>query len=630
MGWSSEKREAVELAFYEFLGRCYVNSKDYGRICLKDHLYDGQHRFIDTVFTALEEDIHKIYVLKSRQLGLSTIARALSTFMLGVHSGLKGAIVFDTDQNKQESRAELETMINDLPKSLRFPAIKGNNRAGLTLSNDSKLLFMSAGVRKSKTSGTLGRSVGLSLAHLSELCSYDNEEGLEAFEQSLSDANPDRLYIYESTARGFNHWYELWKEARLDTLHCRCLFLGWWSKESQKIDRDALDFAMYGTVPPSAKEQKKLDEVKELYGHTVTVEQLAWIRRKMDPSAQAEGDADPEYDGNPTRVQEQPWTEQEAFQQTGAVFFAAENLTDLSNAHVNNKFTTYMYNAGVEFSDMRIYKAQNARSVELKVWEEPDPDGVYVLGIDPAYGENEFNCRSAIQVLRCYADGVDQVAEYAWPLVNTRQLAWVIASLLGWYGGGQAEARYILELNGPGTAVFNELRSLRHQIDNAYNLKEFEERGLRDVFRNVKTYIYQRSDSLVGGSAYHFKTTAQTKINIMERLRDFVSNGMLHVRSISTIEEMKSVVREGDSIKGRNDDRTVALALAVHCWEEKTRRQLVVQRRTREAEVAKKQLGTANRVLLFQQNQLQAFFAKKRMTRAQANAQALRARWRYR
>jgi len=42
------------------------------------------------------------------------------------------------------------------------------------------------------------------------------------------------------------------------------------------------------------------------------------------------------------------------------------------------------------------------------------------------------------------------VAEYASPLVNTRQLAWVIASLLGWYGSGNATARYIMELNGPG------------------------------------------------------------------------------------------------------------------------------------------------------------------------------------
>src|SRR5215469_4401413 len=228
MAWTEKKRKVMEEAFYTFLDRCFINSKDYGRVCLGESLYWGQRYAISQIFDALEQDIHDIYILKSRQLGISTLVRALMIFFEGMFPGLKGAIVFDTDQNKQESRAELEVMINDLPKTLRFPKIKTNNRVGLTLYNESKVLFMSAGVRKSKSSGTLGRSVGLSLATLSELCSYDNDEGLEAFEQSLSDANPDRLYIRESTARGFNRWWEMWEEARRDTLHRKCIFVGWW------------------------------------------------------------------------------------------------------------------------------------------------------------------------------------------------------------------------------------------------------------------------------------------------------------------------------------------------------------------------------------------------------------------
>ena len=196
-GWTRDKREAVEEAFYQFLMRCVIFSKDAGEIILGKELYEGQTRFITEVFDALEEDIHKIFVLKSRQLGISTIARALTTFLLGIHNGLKGAIVFDTSDNRAELRAELTAMINGLPSSLKFPSIASDNRSGLTLKNKSKIQFLSAGVKKTKTSGTLGRSLGVSLAHLSELCSYDNDEGLEAFENSLSEINPDRLYIYE-------------------------------------------------------------------------------------------------------------------------------------------------------------------------------------------------------------------------------------------------------------------------------------------------------------------------------------------------------------------------------------------------------------------------------------------------
>ena len=116
-----------------------------------------------------------------------------------------------------------------------------------------------------------------------------------------------------------------------------------------------------------------------------------------------------------------------------------------------------MYTGGAEFTHCMVHKAPNTKSIDLKVWEEPDPDGVYVIGVDPAYGENDQNCRSAIEVIRCYADGIDQVAEYASPLVRTEQLAWVIASIMGWYGSGaNSQVKYALELNGPGTAVVTE------------------------------------------------------------------------------------------------------------------------------------------------------------------------------
>ena len=626
-GWSKKKRETMEKAFYAFLSKCYINSKDYGQVCLGESLYWGQRYAITEIFDALEQDIHDVYILKSRQLGISTLVRALIIFFEGMFKGLKGAIVFDTDQNKQESRAELEVMINDLPKSLKFPAISGNNRAGLTLSNNSKVLFMSAGVRKSKTSGTLGRSVGLALATLSELCSYDNDEGLEAFEQSLSDVNPDRLYIRESTARGFNRWWESWNEARKDPLHKKCIFLGWWCKDSQRIANDTVDFTVYGSAPPTTKELAKIKAVRDQYGFEITVEQLAWIRRKMDPTAQGDADTGPEFEGSPVRIQEQPWTEDEAFQQTGAVFFAQEKLTELTRKHVSNKFKGYMFWAGSEFVDMRVYPAENLRMTELKVWEEPDHEGVYVLGADPAYGENENNDRSALQVFRCYADGLDQVAEYAWPLITTYQLAWVIAGILGWYGQGRAEIRYILELNGPGMAVFNELKALKNKIDATRNTPAVQEKGLADIFRNVKTYIYTRTDSLGAGYNWHWKTNLGTKVQIMERLRDFISNGKMHVRSMSLIDEMKTIAREGDSISApgsMKDDRVFAAALAAHAWETKMLPSLLTQRRTREAESSRRRLSVTDQVMLFNQNHLDDFFKRKHVARVAARTQAWR------
>jgi hypothetical protein len=51
-------------------------------------------------------------------------------------------------------------------------------------------------------------------------------------------------------------------------------------------------------------------------------------RRLVDPAARDDGDVDAGFEGNSLQKQEDPWTEDEAFQQTGSVFFSGEKLKD--------------------------------------------------------------------------------------------------------------------------------------------------------------------------------------------------------------------------------------------------------------------------------------------------------------
>lgn len=631
-GWSRQKRVAFEGAFYDFLGEAKVNSKDLGEIVLGEHLYRAQKTFFTGVFDGLEQGIHTFDSLKSRQLGISTSTRALSVFWDGMHDGLNGACVFDTDSNKQNARREIETMIEGLPDSLGFPHIKANNRNAITLDNNSTITFMSAGVKKSRSSGVLGRSLGLSMYHASELCSYDNDEGWESFENSVSDINPNRLYIRESTARGYNSWFDIWSEDRKDPSHIVCIFLGWWSKDSQIIPQGHPDFERYGIQPPTPQEIERINKVQQMYGWQITQEQLAWVRRKNDPTASVEGDAEADHTPNVLRLQEQPWTEEDSFQMTGSVFFQPEKLTDQANKNVSKNFQTYMFSTGMEFTDVRVFKAPNARSVELKIWEEPVEESVYVVSCDPAFGSSEENDRSCIQVLRCYADGCDQVAEYAWPLISTRQLAWVLLAIAGWYAGEHSEVYLIVELNGPGGPVWDEIVSTRqHIMTGGYQPREIEARGLYRTFANIRNYIYSRPDSMSAGKAWQWRTTPgggglTSKVRIMERLRDFTDNDMLRIRSQDTLEEMRSVTREGDTIKaqGRNkDDRVMGLGLGIRCWEERIRRTLTAQMRTRERELARRRLTPEDKYKMFNQFQFQAFL-NARGTARQAAARALR------
>jgi hypothetical protein len=134
-----------------------------------------------------------------------------------------------------------------------------------------------------------------------------------------------------------------------------------------------------------------------------------------------------------------------------------------------------------------------------------------------------------------------------------------------------------------------------------------------------------------GGAAYHIKTTAALKITFMERLRDFVSNGMFRIRSMDLVSEMKSIAREGDTIKApgaMKDDRVLAAAFAINCWENGPRRQLMAANRTRESEVARQRLTIVDQVNLYQSNQLQYFFASKRRVRMDAQRDQQRRNWR--
>src|SRR6202012_20211 len=236
-------------------------------------------------------------------------------------------------EHKDEARMEIFEMIDNLPPELGFPRrdkMGGgvSNRNVMKLSNQSQLQFASAGVRESKTGGVLGRGSGVNFVHASEMCSWANVEGLESFRQSISQEHPDRLYLYESTGRGYNQWWTMWYDAKREAVHQKTHFTGWWGKDNQRIRRDHPDFLRYGLAPLSVEEKERIAEVEKLYGWNVSIEQIAWWRRHIDPSLEENGDEDKIYEADSLQLVEQPWTEFDAFAQNNANFFDPKELTD--------------------------------------------------------------------------------------------------------------------------------------------------------------------------------------------------------------------------------------------------------------------------------------------------------------
>lgn len=407
-----------------------------------------------------------------------------------------------------------------------------------------------------------------------EIASYGSKEGLDSFRESLADNHPNRLVIYEGTAKGFNHWRDMWTAAKKDTHTCKCIFVGWWSKELNCIKKTDPRYTLYNNDPTS-EEQELIDAVEDDYGHKITTDQLAWYRWK------ASGD---DVDGN-TLCQNQPWTEGQAFIMSGFSFFATRvlqaDLQRIQNPEDPLAFKGYRYILGNEFQAgimEPITSMDHIDDVRLRVWEDPSPHGVYALGCDPAWGRNDWGDRTSIQVFRCFADRLVQVAEYADADVDTRQGAWILAHLAGAYKNCVIN----IELTGgPGMAIMTEFDHLKDRLrSDMYREQLRKDYDWDDFLHTARWYLYHKPDSFGAGFAKGWVSSHDTKWRMLCQLRDSHTSGLMVTRSVPLVEEMLIVVQEGSSIGApgqTKDDRVFAAGLANMGWIESYRRDLIQQ-----------------------------------------------------
>src|SRR6266403_1649945 len=193
--------------FEKFCGRLKIDSKELGLIRLT---FLGSQRYLVTrIAEALAAGIHTFVILKGRQIGISTVLLALDIYWMFKCKGLQGAIVTDSDENREVFRSMIEQYIKTLPAKAQA-AIKRHNRIQLLLTNRSRLVYMVAG---SKKKGDLGRAKAVNFMHGTECSSWGDEEGFASLVNTLAQKNPRRLFVLESTARGYNMFYQTWEVA---------------------------------------------------------------------------------------------------------------------------------------------------------------------------------------------------------------------------------------------------------------------------------------------------------------------------------------------------------------------------------------------------------------------------------
>jgi hypothetical protein len=561
--------------FLDFLNHLTIESKETGATILGQNLWGSQRRFLSALTAGMDAGVRDFTFLKSRQLGETTVCMAIDLFWLFLHPGIHGVFVIDEDGNRDKFRVVLRQYARSLPKGMRYEIVDDNKTLmSFNVGGQLSILdFIVAGKRKS----TLGASRAYRFAHLSEVANYGDETGLENFLQTLSENHPDRLFIKESTANGFNHYHTMVQAARRDKLSQRFCFIGWWARDDQMILRSDPRFAEYMSDPWKDEELELQEEVSREYGVLVTDEQLAWYRWRAESRSLDEG----------MLHQTQPWTEKQAFVLSGRSFFPLRKVErDLATVFDGQtyEYTGYRYFLGQSLDTTSLQQVFSADDAELKVWEEPVPWGRYTIGADPAYGRSDWNDSHAITVCRCFADRIVTVAEYGSTEPETFQVTWALAHLASMY-----EDCYInLEVSGPGVAIMTELRRLKQILQASGSAEIVKSKSWENALDGIKWYLYHRPDSLGKGYAYAWKTNADNKIAIMNELRDSYTNGLCYTPSSRALEQMQYIVQEGAEIgpaaKGRkHDDFVFSLAFAHRAWLDWVRPDMIADNYTYEA-----------------------------------------------
>ena len=547
--------------FYTFCSNLRIETKEKGLVRM-DTLLGTQTYVMEEIAKGLDHDVHFFVILKGRQLGITTISLALDLYWHFINPGLQGTLVTDTEENKDMFRGTLAMYMDGLPNEYKIPMLT-HNRNSLALRNRSRLFYQVAGLR---AKGSLGRGKGITFLHGTETSSWGDEEGLASLLASLAETNPLRFYLFESTARGFNMFHDMYTTAKKAKTQ-RAIFCGWCRNQFYSADPTTAVYKTYWDGKLSGEEKEWVKDIKKLYNFEINSRQIAWWRWKL-----AEGIKD-----DALMYQEFPPTEDYAFVMTGSSFFSNARITDAAKESKLLQFDAYRYAMGTNFEDTQVLKSREAVCT-LKVWEEPIDTAYYVIGADPAYGSSDWADRFCISVFRCYADGMEQVAEFATSELNTYQFAWVIAHLAGAYKNSTLN----LEVNGPGQAVINEIRNLKRQASVITGQKGHD---LMAVLSCMQNYIWRKNDSMYGMSgSIGWLTTQSSKERMLSYFKDYFERGMCTVRSMDLLEEMKTIVRDGGAISapGRGkDDRVIAAGLAAAAFAEQVQPRLIAMKITR-------------------------------------------------
>jgi hypothetical protein len=471
-----------------------------------------------------------LFILKARQLGISTLAQAITFAFTSQRHNITALDVAD-DMDGASYIFKMNELFYD-----RMVVENPHLTPERQRSDEKRLEFSKTYSRimiDTANNATAGRKFTLQIVHLSEVAFYRNfSEIKQALMPAIARA-PDTIVILETTANGINDVSTFyWKmkaayEADPNATDWIVMFCSWEEHEeySREFYSDMLRMKFESSL--STKERRIQKE------HDLTLEQLHWRRTMIEDA----------FGGDDEKFEvEYPLTDKEAFKSTARQVFPAR-LTDPQKVNL----IVPKLRGEMELVERRPAFMPDKQGF-LRLYQESQPEERYVIGAD--------TCESALTHDEACAQVIKrstwtQVAHLHGHM-NPEDFAQRLVALGLYYN----RAMVCPERNGPG------LVTVTYLVNKMYpNICRQEKSVVSDEGAWEKTI------------EYGFHTNVKTKPLIIDQLQNALRSLLVVLHDPQTLDELetyviKNVNKEGHaemgSDEGKRDDCVMALAIAIH------------------------------------------------------------------
>jgi hypothetical protein len=552
----------------KFCATLPIPAKDHSGRFVMQALYSTQRYFFQELAAGLERGVHDFLILKGRQQGITKACDALDLYWPQRYEGIQGMMVADDDDSREVRRDEIRQMYYGMDDDRYRVPLRADNEKMLAWSNGSRLLWSQSATRQKGAKTKLGRGRGLSYLHADEFDAWTDPRAVMGLRASRSDRHPCRLYTWASTAQGYGVLWAAWREHE-HSATTRRVFIPAWRHDLNYVQRaNRAVWDLYGSDRLSEEERLWLHAVRGQYDVDLPPEYVVWYRWKL---------AEDMHGDEAMMAQEHPNLPEDAFQSMGDKFFRPALIRQLrESAAEAPEPHGYTYEWGKWLDTTTIHPADPHADDAITVWEEPDPEGVYIIACHPAYSSSADAPDDVVQVWRAYPDQLVQVAEYVASGGDlTVRCAWACLHLAGAYRQARAfaDVYFVMDVEMTGFGVLREIE--RFESRN-WGMRLQGARDLQNLMGAVRHYYFRRPDSLSKGvSAVEWKSQSSFRPWLLNQIRDVMENGHVEIRSAALIDELQMVRRGGandaDVIGAgagaeHSECRVLAAAMATEHW----------------------------------------------------------------